>query len=137
MKYYYNKQNNFITGYENYKPTLTKNDFEVSELQYNEYKEKREKGYNAKIDIVNNEVVISYTLKDGWEEKQQQCKLKQLRNKRKPLLEAFDKYKTNVLYGITYENATTKLSITSWYNDLLDLKETAFTNVPSEIKYYL
>lgn len=60
-----------------------------------------------------------------------------LRAKRKVLLEAFDKYKTNVMYGIKQESPTAKLNITYWYNDLLDLKEAAFTNVPNEIKYYL
>lgn len=60
-----------------------------------------------------------------------------LRAKRKVLLEAFDKYKTNVMYGIKLEDTSTKLNITNWYNDLLDLKEAAFTNVPNEIKYYL
>jgi hypothetical protein len=62
-----------------------------------------------------------------------------LRVKRKPLLEAFDKYKTNVNYRIIVEDEETKGRIISWYSDLLNLVESAFEkdNIPSEIKYYL
>ena len=66
-------------------------------------------------------------------------KLDELRNKRRPLLEAFDKYKSNINYGIIVENEETRATIISWYSDLLNLVESAFEedNIPSEIKYYL
>lgn len=66
-------------------------------------------------------------------------KINQLREKRTPLLLAFDKYKTNVNYGIVVEDEETRAKIVSWYSDLLNLVETAFEedNIPNEIKYYL
>lgn len=65
-----------------------------------------------------------------------------LRNKRKPLLEAFDKYKTNVQYGIETEDAYTHEAILSWYHAILNLDNTntadnALNNVPARIRYYL
>ena len=62
-----------------------------------------------------------------------------LRQHRAKLLQAFDRYKINVSYGITIEDAETKEKITSWYHQLLDLNEEAFKeeNIPPQIKYYL
>lgn len=56
-----------------------------------------------------------------------------LRAKRKNLLEAFDKWEKGVLRGREYDDNT----IMNWRLDLLDLKETAFENIPERIKYYL
>ena len=69
----------------------------------------------------------------------EECKLNKLRSKRKKLLLAFDKYKTNVNYGIVLEDEETRAKIVAWYSDLLNLVESAFEeeNIPSEIKYYL
>ena len=66
-------------------------------------------------------------------------KLNRFRVLRTALLEAFDKYKSNVNYGILSEDNETKIKIISWYNDLLNLVESAFedNNIPSEIKHYL
>ena len=139
MKYYYNTQFKNIIGCDNFEPILTENDFEVSEAQYNEIQENKKNGYKATIEVVNNQVVVSYTLKEGWVERQKQRELNQLRKKRKPLLEAFDKYKSNVNYGIAVEDEKTRAKIVFWYSDLLNLVESAFEedNIPSEIKYYL
>lgn len=62
-----------------------------------------------------------------------------LRKQRAILLEAFDKYKSNVNYGVVTEDEETRARIVSWYNDLLNLVESAFEeeNIPSEISYYL
>lgn len=61
------------------------------------------------------------------------------RRKRKMLLKAFDTYKSNVAYGIEKEDATTYSNTIKWYQDLLDLKNSAFVteNIPTRIKYYL
>ena len=58
-----------------------------------------------------------------------------LRNKRKTLLEAFDKWEKAVLRGREVEDDT----IMQWYQDILDLKESAFdeVNIPERIKYYI
>lgn len=61
------------------------------------------------------------------------------RRKRAKLLKAFDTYKSNVAYGIEKEDATTYSNTIKWYQDLLDLKNSAFVteNIPTRIKYYL
>lgn len=60
-----------------------------------------------------------------------------LRAKRASILNAFDTYKSNVEYGIEKETETEHNNIIAWYKDLLDLKESAFENIPERIKYYL
>lgn len=59
-----------------------------------------------------------------------------IRDARKDLLSAFDKYKTNVHYGIVVESPLEHSTILDWYQSLLDLKDEAFINVPEVIKYY-
>lgn len=56
-----------------------------------------------------------------------------LRAKRGSLLTAFDKWEKAVLRGREQDD----YMIMSWYRDLLDLKDSAFENVPEKIKYYL
>jgi hypothetical protein len=60
-----------------------------------------------------------------------------IRQLRKPLLEAFDIYKSNIAYGVETETELEKAEIMAWYNDLLDKKETALSLVPQKIKRYL
>ena len=60
-----------------------------------------------------------------------------LRSRREQLLIAFDKYKSNVQYGIERETQMQHESMIAWYEDLLDLETSAFENVPERIKYYL
>lgn len=61
----------------------------------------------------------------------------QLRTRRTNILKAFDTYKANVKYGIEYETEQQHEYIIAWYNDLKDLRETAFETIPERIKYYL
>lgn len=56
-----------------------------------------------------------------------------LRKKRRNLLDAFDKWEKAVLRGREQD----EYLIMSWYEDLKDLKETAFKNIPERINYYL
>lgn len=65
--------------------------------------------------------------------KKEKKALNTLRAKREILLEAFDKWEKAVLRGRETEDE----SIMTWYNDLLDLKQSAFTTIPDAIKYYL
>lgn len=60
-----------------------------------------------------------------------------IRQLRKPMLEAFDIYKSNVAYGVETETSFEKEEIMMWYKDLLDKKESALVNVPSKIRRYL
>ena len=61
--------------------------------------------------------------------------LNDLRAERVNILKAFDIYKTNVIYGI--EEETHKEEIMAWYQQILDLEEEAFNNMPEQIQRYL
>jgi hypothetical protein len=50
------------------------------------------------------------------------------------LLEAFDIYKSNVVYGVDTETEFEKAELMAWYQDLLDKKENALRNVPIKIQ---
>lgn len=65
------------------------------------------------------------------------AKLEELRAKREPLLIAFDKYKSNVNYGVEFESEEEREQIIAWYRLLLELNEFAFEIVPERVKYYL
>ena len=59
--------------------------------------------------------------------------LRDKRFNREPLLLAFDKWEKAVLRGREDDDEF----IMQWYQDLLDLKDSAFETVPDRIKYYL
>ena len=68
------------------------------------------------------------------------------RRERAKKLEAFDIYKTNVLYGIETETAEEKEDIQNWYQAWLDFPETitaetyphmVYPNTPEKIKKYV
>ena len=61
----------------------------------------------------------------------------ELRAKRVPLLKAFDVYKSNVAYGVEFENEEQRKEIVAWYTALLHLEESAFEVIPERIRYYL
>lgn len=61
--------------------------------------------------------------------------IEQLRIKRKPLLHAFDIYKSNVNYGI--EEDANREKILKWYKAILNLDEKAISNPPDEIRRYM
>ena len=75
-------------------------------------------------------VYIPYT-----EEELLENKKNSLREERKTLLEAFDKWEKAVLRGREKDDS----SIMNWYRDLLNLVESAFLdeNVPEMVRYYL
>ncbi|WP_286224094.1 hypothetical protein [Thomasclavelia cocleata] len=60
-----------------------------------------------------------------------------LREKRNPILKAFDAYKGNVKYGIETETPEQHQMILAWYEDLKELKERAFENIPERVAYYI
>lgn len=84
----------------------------------------KEIGKTKCFDVENN-TIIDY---DNTEEV-----LERLRFKRKPLLIAFDKWEKAVIRGREEDSA----EIMQWYQDLLDLVESAFENVPDRINYYM
>lgn len=63
-------------------------------------------------------------------EKEKQAHLRKLR---KGLLDAFDKWEKAVLRSRELDDER----VMQWYVDLLDLKESAFNNIPERIAYYL
>lgn len=60
-----------------------------------------------------------------------------IRQLRKPLLEAFDIYKSNVTYGVEVETEEEHLEIMAWYQQLLNLNTQAVDNIPTKIQRYL
>ena len=60
-----------------------------------------------------------------------------LRNKRKPILIAFDAYKSSVAFGTEVETPEQHEEIVLWYDDLKKLKESAFENIPERVAYYI
>lgn len=56
-----------------------------------------------------------------------------LRNKRQPLLTAFDKWEKAVLRGRELDS----IDIMTWFHLLKELDENAINNVPERVKYYL
>jgi hypothetical protein len=56
-----------------------------------------------------------------------------LRNKRKPLLDAFDKWEKAVLRGREIDS----IDIMTWFHLIKALDENALNNVPERVKYYL
>lgn len=61
----------------------------------------------------------------------------ELRLARETILKAFDKYKTNVFYGIEKETEEEKKLMVEWYEKILQLEEEAFTNLPLKVVYYM
>ena len=59
------------------------------------------------------------------------------RQLRKPILDAFDIYKSNVYYGVVTETDAEHYEILYWYQFLLDLDEYALNNVPKAIAKYI
>ncbi len=97
-----------------------------------EIEEEVEELCNGSYGIVNGKIVWLGLTKEQIN-KQQEEKLEQLRQQRKPLLEAFDKWEKAVLRGREEDNQ----EIMNWYQCLLDLSEDAFEKVPDVIEYYL
>lgn len=67
-----------------------------------------------------------------WLEKQPPT-ADELRARREPLLEAFDKWEKAVLRGREQDSVV----VMGWYQDLLDLVPGAFENIPERVQYYL
>lgn len=60
-----------------------------------------------------------------------------IRQLRKPLLKAFDVYKSNVNYGVETETTEERTVIMAWYKKLLDKDKAALVNIPAKVKRYI
>lgn len=78
--------------------------------------------------VSNNEYFYAQPLFTTEEEKREL-----LRQGRKPLLDAFDKWEKAVLRGRESES----IEVMTWYYRLLDLDEYAINEIPERVKYYL
>ena len=87
-------------------------------------KEKAEE-YDEYEDVL---VFVPYT-----EEELEDRRLKKMREDRKPLLLAFDKWEKAVLRGREIDDEV----VMAWYQSMLDLEADAFENVPGRVAYYL
>lgn len=56
---------------------------------------------------------------------------------RRPLLNAFDIYKSNIYYGVITETEEEHNEIIKWYNSLLNLEVDAIENPPEKIIKYM
>lgn len=114
------------------------------------YKDRIEKLANGSTQVWKDIVTPSVEAKEAYDEYEdiqvyvpytsvqlEEKRLNDLRKKREPLLIAFDKYKGNVQYGVLSETAAEHAEIIAWYKDLLDLKQSAFENIPSQINHYI
>ena len=130
MKHYYDIETKSFFTIENFEYTPKSTEIEISSENYDEFQSKINQGYNYTVDVVNGQVVFSYQFDEA---KILKAKQNKLRNKRKPLLEAFDLWEKAVLRGREADSA----EVMTWYQALLDLKESAFDNIPSAVQYYL
>ena len=128
MKYYLNKESYGIVVFNNFVlDSLEDKYIEITKDQYDEYREKKN-GYERTVEIKDGKAIMTYAKKENKNK---------LRSQRELILTAFDKYKTNVLYGIEPETEEQKKEVIEYYNKLLALDEDAIKNVPSYLKYYM
>ncbi len=130
MKCFYNDESKSFAVYSNFESKTSEKEIEVNPNDYIEYQDKIKNGYEVHINVEGNKVIFNYTRPKNYLENQ---KKERLRNKRATLLTAFDKWEKAVLRGREEDS----VSIMTWYQDLKDLKETAFENIPNRIAYYL
>lgn len=106
-----------------------KNPFNVTLVEYDNEMEAiidgAIKAGQFEVDLINNREALWFN-----------GRLTLIRDARSKLLTAFDKYKTNVQYGVVTESNAQHSIVVNWYQSLLDLKDEAFINVPEQIKYY-
>lgn len=127
MKIYFNKINKSFSIYDSdieYIPT--EDEIIVGQDVYEELQEKLMNYYIPTYNVINNSLYISYELNVNLVNAQ-------LRSRRETLLEAFDKWEKAVLRNREVDDPY----IMSWYQNLKDLVQSAFDNVPERIKYYL
>lgn len=118
-------KNNIVIGYQT-KPISPKDktfDLELSDIHF------RYSYIDDSGNFISNKEAYQEAVKRMTEEN----RLAGLRSKREPLLLAFDKWEKAVLRGRETDSETVML----WYQDLLDLKNTAFESIPDAVKYYL
>ena len=128
MKYYINKESYGIVVFNNFVlESLEDKYIEITKEQYDEYQEKKS-GYERTIEIKDGKVIMTYVKKENKNK---------LRSQREAILTAFDKYKTNVLYGIETETEEQKNEVIEYYNKLLALDEDTINNIPSYLRYYM
>ena len=65
--------------------------------------------------------------------------VQELRRIREDILEAFDIYKSNVIYGIESETEKEHEEVLNWYKAMLDLPEDVeiYKSAPEKIRRYL
>ena len=85
-----------------------------------------EQAKGKELKVMDGKVIAEYHVPTEEETKDY------LRKHRQPLLLAFDKWEKAVLRGREEDDE----SVMQWYRDLLDLKESAFENVPERVRYY-
>lgn len=130
MKYIYNTTIKMLISYEDDNDyVLQENDYLITQEQFNAIVENKNSTLHW---TKGNDNKLSFTFTKNVE-RELKDKQNQLRNRRKNLLNAFDKWEKAVMRGREVDSE----EIMSWYKNILDLKESAFNNIPDRIKYYL
>ena len=112
--------------------------FAEEELSKPPYNYKKIEIADKYLDFIPNDFNDDLTFNvEKYNERKQENSKEELRAKRVPLLKAFDVYKSNVNYGVEFEDETDRINIITWYRLLLELNEKAFESVPERVKYYL
>ena len=128
MKYYINKESYGIVVFNNFVlESLEDKYIEITKEQYDEYQENKN-DYERTVEIKDGKAIMTYVKKENKNK---------LRSQREVILTAFDKYKTNVLYGIETETEEQKKEVIEYYNKLLALDKDAINNVPAYLEYYM
>lgn len=96
--------------------------------------------------VIENEHLVDVIPKDLDSNVEIDLKKTEVRIKRKPILSAFDIYKTNVIYGVVSETDEQRNDVLSWYNTWLGLpdivtaenyKDIVYPITPDVIEKYL
>lgn len=118
---------------------------EAVEAQEAIYEKREEKLSNGSTQTWKDLVSPAVEAKEAWDEYEdiqvyipytaeelEERRLNALRERRVPLLKAFDIWEKAVLRGREKDDK----SVMDWYSSLLNLEESAFENVPKRVRYY-
>ena len=87
--------------------------------------------------VIKKELISEANIHNHLDKISGEHKQQMKRFARTALLRALDIYDKNVVKGREIETEERKTIIDQWYRDLLDLKDEAFINIPSEVKRHL
>lgn len=133
MQYIYINKESKSIGITTY-PLNNSQWLEITPEQYAEYQEKTANNYDCEITFANDTANFKYTFNQQRANENQRAELRQ---RRTPLLNAFDILKGNFIFGIDQITDEEYEEIVKWYHSLLDLEAVAFVSIPDKVKKYI